>query len=62
MKYDVVEYPYFLLHPKHCNFFSFGQSLRLYTYCLLQYQLVRVFEFLFHWANHLDQFYRHTSE
>jgi hypothetical protein len=24
MKYDIVDYPFFLLHPKHCNFFSFG--------------------------------------
>ena len=47
---------FFLLHPKHCNFFSFGQSLKLYTYYLSQYQLVKVLEFLIHWVTHLDQF------
>ena len=38
------------------TFFSFDQSLRLYTYYLSQYQLVRVLEFLIHWATHLNQF------
>jgi hypothetical protein len=56
MKYDIVGYPFFMLHTKHCNFFSFDQSLRLYTYYLSQYQLVRVLEFLIHWATHLNQF------
>jgi len=37
MKYDIVDYP-FLCSYKACNFFSFGQSSRLYTYYLSQYR------------------------
>jgi hypothetical protein len=56
MKYDIMDYPFFLLHQKHNNFLSFGQSLKLYTYYLSQYRLVRVLEFLICWVTHLDQF------
>jgi hypothetical protein len=52
IKYDVVDYPFFVFHPKSCNFLSLGQSLKSYVHHLSQYWLVRVIEFLIHWANH----------
>jgi hypothetical protein len=54
--YDITEYPYFVFHPKQSDFSSFSETFKSYTYCLLQYRLIHVIEFVFCWSNQVFRF------
>ena len=56
MKYDIMDYPFFIFHSRQYHFLSFDQTLKMYAYHLSQYWLVRVVEFMMHWSNHLCRF------
>ena len=54
--YNVADRPFFVLHPKPIDCSSFGETFKIYAHHLLQYRLVCVIEFVFHWSNHWCHF------
>jgi hypothetical protein len=55
-QYDVTNHPYFVFHPNQSEFSSFSETFKGYAYCLLQYRLIHVIEFIVCWCNHMCHF------